>query len=269
MPATIRIVNVNGVETHVLECGSGRTLLFLHSGEGPNTYSSVYLEALSKRFRVIAPWHPGFGPSARPPAFKDPSDLAYFYLDFIEQERLSDILLVGASFGGWIATEIAVRSTIHISALVLIDPFGIRVGEPWVRDIEDMFALSDAQWVDLAFENQTLSILDISAMSDEQLAMLVKSRDSLSFYGWKPYMHNPQLIHWLHRIRISSLLLRGSRDRVVRRECHERFAQLLPMGQMTEVAGAGHYPHIEKPAEVAGQIIRFADINAPAAVAAS
>ena len=267
MATNKRSVIVKGVETQVLEFGSGRPLLFLHSGEGPDTYSSAYLDALSKHFRVIAPWHPGFGTSARPPSFRDPSDLAYFYLDFIEQERLSNLVLVGASFGGWVATEIAVRSTAHISTLVLIDPFGIRVSEPWVRDIEDMFALSDDQWAGLAFEDRTFSIRDIDAMNDDELALLVKGRDALSFYGWKPYMHNPQLIHWLHRIRVPSLLLRGGRDRVVRRDCHEQFGKLLPMGEMIEIDGAGHFPHIEKPLEVAAQIIRFDDLTAESTVA--
>ncbi len=269
MQATNRLVSVNSVETRLLEYGSGQPLLFLHSGEGPDAYASAYLEKLSARFRVIAPWHPGFGPSARPSAFKDPSDLAYFYLDFIEQEHLSNVVLVGASFGGWVATEVAVRSTDSLSALVLIDPFGIRVSEPWIRDIEDMFALSDSQWVDLSFEDPSFAIRDIGVMSDDELTMLVKSRDALSFYGWKPYMHNPQLIHWLHRIRIPALLIRGARDRVVRKECHEKFAKLLPFGRMTEIEGAGHYPHIEKPAEVAGELCAFVQIEASPAAAAN
>ncbi|MFM9967420.1 MAG: alpha/beta fold hydrolase [Burkholderiales bacterium] len=269
MPAITRSVAVNAIEIPLLELGSGRPLLFLHSGEGPDTYSSAYLEGLAKRFRVIAPWHPGFGSTIRPPSFKDPSDLAYFYLDFMEQEGLVNTLLVGASFGGWIATEMAVRSVARIAALVLIDPFGIRVSEPWVRDIEDMFAMSDAQWAQLAFEDSTHSIRDIAAMSDEQVAMLVRGRDALSFYGWKPYMHNPQLIHWLHRIRVPALLMRGARDRVVRKACHERFAQLLPMGQMKEIAGAGHYPHIEKAQDVVDQIISFSDLKLAPATAAN
>ena len=269
MHTSNRSVTVNGVETRVLEFGSGRPLLFLHSGEGPVTYNSAYLEALSKSYRVIAPWHPGFGPSKRPPAFRDPSDIAYFYLDFIEQEQLSNLLLVGASFGGWVATEIAVRSTMNISTLVLIDPFGIRVSEPWIRDIEDMFALSDDQWTDLAFEDRSFAIRDISAMSDDELALLVKGRDALSYYGWKPYMHNPQLINWLHRIRIPSLLLRGVRDRVVRRECHEIFSKLLPMGRMREIVGAGHFPHLEKPMDVTQQIIQFDELITKSAVASN
>ena len=60
---------------------------------------------------MLAPWHPGFGHSERPKAFTKIDDLAYFYLDFAEQCGLNNAVLAGASFGGWIAMEMAVRSS--------------------------------------------------------------------------------------------------------------------------------------------------------------
>jgi len=48
-------------------------------------------------------------------------DLAYFYLDLLETLDLRDVVLVGVSFGGWLAAEIAVKSTERISHLVLAD----------------------------------------------------------------------------------------------------------------------------------------------------
>jgi len=42
-------------------------------------------------------------------------------------------------------------------------------------------------------------------------------REAAVLYGWRPFMHNPSLRHWLHRIKIPTLVLWGERDRIVGR----------------------------------------------------
>ena len=70
---------------------------------GPRSWSNC-----RARFDVIVPEHPGFGESDTPEWLDTVGDLAYFYLDVIEALGL-DVHLCGASLGGWIAAEIAVR----------------------------------------------------------------------------------------------------------------------------------------------------------------
>jgi pimeloyl-ACP methyl ester carboxylesterase len=77
-------------------------------------------------FEVIIPDHPGFRNSDTPDWLKGIGDAAYFYLDFLEQLDLTGIHLVGASLGGWIAAEVALRSCERISTISLIAPFGVR-----------------------------------------------------------------------------------------------------------------------------------------------
>ena len=68
-------------------------------------------------------------------------DLAYFYLDLIDQID-HDTVVVGVSLGAWIAAEIAVKSTRRISHLVLANAVGIKVGGRETRDIADIFAIT-------------------------------------------------------------------------------------------------------------------------------
>jgi pimeloyl-ACP methyl ester carboxylesterase len=113
-------MKVGRVETEVLEEGStGPHVLFLHSSWGPSALSSDYIHLLASKYQVIAPYHPGYGRIARPKNFRDVNDLAYFYLDFLEQRNLTDVILIGASFGGWLASEIAVRSTSRINRMLI------------------------------------------------------------------------------------------------------------------------------------------------------
>ena len=109
---------VAGVELEIEERGHGRPLLFLHAGEGLGA-ERPWLERLSRSHRVIAPSHPGFGGSSLPDWMATVDDLAYLYLDLADKLSLEDAVLVGASFGGWIAAEMLVRSTARFGKVVL------------------------------------------------------------------------------------------------------------------------------------------------------
>ena len=53
-----RTIALAGTTLEVIERGQGRPLLFLHTGEGLAP-ERPWLDLLAKRYRVIAPLHPG------------------------------------------------------------------------------------------------------------------------------------------------------------------------------------------------------------------
>src|SRR5262245_65641789 len=103
-------ITVNGIKVEAIEKGRGRPLLFLHPGIGLDRNAPV-IDRLAENARVIAPSHPGFGGSEQPKSFTTVDDLAYFYLDLLEELDLQNTVLVGVSLGAWIAAEIAVKAT--------------------------------------------------------------------------------------------------------------------------------------------------------------
>jgi pimeloyl-ACP methyl ester carboxylesterase len=96
------------------------------------------LAMLAEGGRLIAPSHPGFGHSERAAAITTVDDLAYFYLDMMDELDLRDTVVVGISLGAWIAAAIAVKSTARMTRLVLGNPVGIKEGDRATRDIRDM-----------------------------------------------------------------------------------------------------------------------------------
>ena len=146
-----------------VERGRGRPLLFLHPGIGIERTAPV-LDFLAQRARVIAPIHPGFGRSDLPKSFTTVDDLAYFYLDLMDALDLRDTAVVGVSFGGWIAAEIAIKTTQRISHLVLANAVGIKVGDRETRDIVDIFAVSDDEFAQLAYFDPSLARRDYKSM---------------------------------------------------------------------------------------------------------
>ena len=140
-----KTISIAGATLELAERGQGRPLLFLHAGEGLAP-ERPWLELLSRRFRVIAPWHPGYGNSPLIDGSGSVDDLAYLYLDLAAPLKLDNALLVGACLGGWVAAEMMVRSTARFSHLVLVDPLGIKIGGREERDIADMHAAYGEGW---------------------------------------------------------------------------------------------------------------------------
>jgi pimeloyl-ACP methyl ester carboxylesterase len=56
------MIAIAGTSLELVERGAGRPLLFLHAGEGLAP-ERPWLDLLARRYRIIAPYHPGWGNS--------------------------------------------------------------------------------------------------------------------------------------------------------------------------------------------------------------
>jgi pimeloyl-ACP methyl ester carboxylesterase len=247
--------SVAGITLEVQERGAGRPILVLH-GPDPLAEDAPVLERLGALGSVIAPSHPGFGGSPRPEGFETVYDLVQLYAALLD-EIGTPAVVVGCSFGGWIAAELALACPHRITALVLVDPLGIRISaDPLTRDIMDFFnthprEIKRRSWHDPA------RAPDYDAMSDAALIRHARSRDALCLYGWDPHMYNPRLHAWLHRIKIPTLVLWGESDAVVTPDYGRAYAAAIPSAAFALIAEAGHHPELEQPAAVAEQVAAF------------
>jgi pimeloyl-ACP methyl ester carboxylesterase len=249
---------IDGIRIETIERGSGRPLLFLHPGIGIAPTAPV-LDRLAQRARLIAPTHPGFGASEQPASFNSIDDLAYFYLDLIDALELTDTIVAGVSLGGWIAAEMAVKSCARLSHLVLANPVGIKVSDRETRDIADIFALTEEQFAELAYFDPTTGKHDYKAMLEADVRVVARNREATARYGWSPYMHDPRLKARLHRIRVPTLLLWGTADRILSQPYGQAYCAAIPGARLAPIERAGHFPHLERPDEFARRIFAFVD----------
>jgi len=192
---------IGDISLETLTAGDGRPLLFLHGGDYFAQHRDFF-ESLARRWRVMAPRHPGFGGSERPDGFRTVHDLAYLYLDLLDRRDLREHL----------------RRT---------------------------------------FFNPARIAPDYSAFSDEEAASIARDRAATALYGWRPYMHNPGLLQWLHRVRVPTLVVWGEKDGIVGPGYGEKLCLSLPDARFELIRQAGHYPQIERPDEVADAVERF------------
>lgn len=255
-------IEVGGIAVDTLIAGNGPPLLFLHGGDYV-MQNRPFLDRLARRFRVVVPRPPGFGNTQRPTWFRSVHDLAYLCLDLIERLELRETTLVGASFGGWVAMELAVRSEARLARLVLIDALGVKFGGREERDIADFHALPADEVLRRQFADPARAVPDYATMNDAELLEAARDREAMVLYGWKPFMHDPALVHWLHRVTRPALVLWGGKDGIVTPSYGERLAAALPNGRFERIAGAAHHPQIEQPEAVAAAIERFCEERRP------
>jgi pimeloyl-ACP methyl ester carboxylesterase len=254
--AALAAITVNGIRVEAVDKGRGRPLLFLHPGIGIAAGAPV-LDRLAEHARVIAPSHPGFGGSDQPKSFTHIDDLAYFYLDLLDELDLKDTIVVGVSLGAWVAAEIAVKSTQRISHLVLANPVGIKVGGRETRDIADIFAITEQELNALAYFDPAIAARDYQAMPEADVRVVARNREASARYGWSPYMHDPKLKGRLHRVRIPTLFLWGTADRILSEAYGRAYCAAVPGARFETIERAGHYPHLEQPEEFARQVFAF------------
>jgi pimeloyl-ACP methyl ester carboxylesterase len=249
------VVDLHGIELELLELGAGPPLLFLH-GAGGAPSDAAFLNLLGRHFHVFVPSHPGFGTSALPEDFDSVDDLAYLYLDLIETLGLSDLVLIGSSFGGWIAAEIAIRCCQQFSRLILVDPIGIKIGDRETRDIADIFSLTpDALRSRLYFNPPQAP--NYAEMSNDELAVIARNQASFALYVWEPYAHNPKLRTWLHRISVPTLLIWGENDGIVSTDYGAGYRDSIPGARLEVIPNAAHLPQIEQPETFVERVLAF------------
>jgi pimeloyl-ACP methyl ester carboxylesterase len=248
---------VNGIDVTVLTAGDGAPLVFFH-GAGTVTGFDALLP-LAERFRLIVPYHPGYGPSADDTSVDSIQDYVLHYLDLFDQLSLEDFVLAGHSMGGLLASWFAVVQAPRIQRLVLVAPLGMRVPE---HPTEDIFAIPDEEL--LSYVAADMSVFEGHVPmppTPEFLADRYRESTSTARMFWNR-AYDLKLPKWLHRLTMPTLLLWGELDRLIPAGQASVWAELIPNAEVRILPGVGHLP-FEESADAAPAVLEFAAEGLP------
>ena len=238
--------------------GDGPPVLVLHHDIGAPERPAFY-DALARDFTVFAPPHPGYDGAPRPAWMRSVRDVAIVYQALLAGHASTrapgTVTLVGLGFGGWIAAEMATMAPRTFRRLVLVGAMGLK---PERGEIADQALLSYIDYVRLGFADQrAFDAVYGAEPPTPRLEQWDLNREMTFRIAWKPYMYNPALPHLLGGVATPALVVWGSEDRIVPRECGERYAKSLASARLEIVDGAGHFVDMEKPDELARLVTRF------------
>lgn len=237
----------SNIELTIAEGGAvgERPVLVLHGGGGPFTVAPIaaHFEPSS---HVLLPTHPGWDGTPRPDGLANIPALAALYLRLLADRGVRDVLVIGSSLGGWVATEMAASDVEHrIGGLVIIDGAGIEVPE---HPVVNFFGLTPRQIAEHSWHNPDRGYIDPSTMPAERVAAQRANMQTMGVYTAEHGMHDPALRARLGVVTIPTLVLWGESDRVFTPGYGRAYAAEFPNSRFELIPEAGHLPQLEQPA---------------------
>ena len=239
-------------------------VLFLHGGDSSCLEWRSVMRKLDGNFDCIAPdWWTG-GWTSRSPitaAVNDgaaPWDCVREHLHAFWKEQLGGrrVHLVGTSMGGAVALDFAAAHPECVDKLVLVDSGGesYAAPPPKIGSFLAPFCPVILRGLAFALELSTDERLRVASLHRREAGWIDAYVAYLGSGGYELQV-GPELIK---RVDKPTLVVWGGDDPVLDPKDAYKFERDLPhcVG-VREVAGCGHSPHVEEPAEVAAHLTSF------------
>jgi pimeloyl-ACP methyl ester carboxylesterase len=252
-------VEINGFSTRIWRKGSGPRLGFL-AGFGGLPRWMPFLDELAQTRTVIVPSLPGFPGGDRGHTVLDSHlDWLLAVREILDQAGLAGADLAGSSVGASLAADVAALWPASVRRLALIAPFGLFDAnnpptDPWAQRGDAVPGLMCADpeiWT-------AMKAMPEGANSIEWPIEQVRANEAAARIFWP--LGNTRIEKRLRLIKAPTLLLWGEHDRVMPRSYAEMFARGISGPTTTKiVAAAGHLAELDKPVEVAREMIAFTE----------
>jgi pimeloyl-ACP methyl ester carboxylesterase len=248
------------VETEIEVSGKGPPLLYLHGpwGLAPDR---GFIARLESSYRVFAPKHPGTSSGDPDAAHRIDTfwDLVVYYGELMDGLGLPSAAIVGHSFGGLVAAEIAATMPARAKRLVLIDPVGLWRDD---RPVKNWMIMPEAARAQALFADaRGEAARRFFAHPEEKdarvasVVALVWAQACTGKYIWP--VPDKGLKHRIHRIAAPTLVIWGKADSIVAPVYAQEFASRIAGSRAELIEDAGHLPHLEKGERVAALVRDF------------
>jgi pimeloyl-ACP methyl ester carboxylesterase len=232
----------------VKTAGSGPPLVYLHAAGGP--IWDPFVEWLCERHTVYAPHHPGTGDTVRESIYAVDSlwDLVLIYDEIFDALDLPTVPVIGTSFGGMMACELAAHRPERISKMVLLDPIGLWRDDapvapymlmPPEKLVATLYKHLDSPPVQAALQMPS---------DPKELAVvtadLVWALGATGKFVWP--IPDKGLKKRMHRIKADTLIVWGEDDALISSVYAKEFAARIAKSRIEIIKDCGHVPQVER-----------------------
>ncbi|HEX4109109.1 MAG TPA: alpha/beta fold hydrolase [Solirubrobacteraceae bacterium] len=263
-PARVRVAGMN---LRVARRGEGRPLLLL-TGIGANLDMWGPFEHLLDGREVIALDAPGTGLSDRPPYPIRMRQLAEVVVGVLDELGVARTDVLGYSFGGLLAQELARRSPERVRRLILCATAqGTFVFPP--RPLPALMLMSPARYYHPALFRLMMPRIaggrtrrDPAQLDNQATARLARPPELIG-YAFQLYAASGfTSLPWLHSLRQPTLIIAGDDDPIIPLANARLMAGLIPDARLRIVKGGGHLLLLDEPGTVIDDIYAFLDDEA-------
>lgn len=248
-----------------VEGGSGKRLVFLHGYPLNHTMWTGVVDALSDGHHVVLLDLPGYGLARDWEVPTTLSGFAESVHETLTRKLPGPFVLVGHSFGGYVALEMYKHHPEQFEGLVLTDTRS----EPDSPDAREKRLATINR---LGDPSQTLEVDETARalvapgtwekggpVVDQIRTMVRDARSSTVIATLQAIADRPDLSPVLPTIGVPTLVIWGEDDRLIPPAQTRAMVERIPGATGVGIPGAGHLPSMESPQAFTKAIIRFED----------
>jgi pimeloyl-ACP methyl ester carboxylesterase len=267
-----KIVSVSGGELEVVERGprSGSPIVLIHCFTCAINYWNGMIPLLAREHRVIAVDLLGHGGSEKPSSGYSVPNQADVIAEVLAKLGVRQAEVVGHSLGGPVAIALAEQSPQLVSSLVAIDS----IPDPSYGDVgslgELLFTpiLGEALWrikpdfsVRDGLEVAFAPGFKVPDEFVEDVKRMTYSAYDDSHDAYDSYSGEKALPQRGAALRLPLLAIMGAEEQIANDPGAALAAYRAAGAETKLIAGAGHSPNVEKPAETAALVLAFGAKN--------
>jgi len=278
----LQTVRIHGHEVGYRMEGEGPAILLIHGIAGSSRAWRDVMPTLAHRYTVIAPDLIGHGQSAKPVGDYSLGAYASGMRDLLGVLGVERATVVGQSFGGGVAMQIAYQHPECCERLVLVDSGGLGREVSWL--LRFMTLPGSEYLMPLLFPSVVRERgNDVSRLLHDRgvrlarigemwraYASLTESANRHSFVRTVRSVIDPggQTVNAMDRLylaaRLPTLIVWGDRDTIIPVSHAYAAHEAIPHSRIEIIEGAGHFPHVEAPERFLEVLVDFLDTTEPA-----
>lgn len=223
---------VGGVETVVYTIGTGPPVVYWHGGG--TWHGFAWAREWADRFKVILPYHPGFGESGDDPEITSMDDYVAHYAELCDAMGLAGFGLVGTSLGGYMAAAFASAYPSRVARLVLVCPAGISSPEFPMPNFRE----TPAEELPRLFVHD---LATIEPFWPDRFNERIGREGQYAAKGFAPSSTSgAKLLRRAKRITMPTLVIWGDQDRVLPSGLAPLWKEAVPHATVRILENAGH-----------------------------
>jgi len=261
-------VTVSGQTMHYLEGGTGPTVVLVHGLGGDRSEWAETMRPLAAHYHIVVPDQLGFGLSDHPLISYSLSQSSDALLGFLSALKIDHAALVGESFGGAIAADLALRHPERVDVLVMIDA-GYGYAIPHVTDPAQLGHVPGTMRLMNPASHDGVRALMALVFTDHSKFITDKNVETelQKFLGGNSYTLDQFFASYLRRddvldgrlgtLQRPVLLVHGREDGITPVALDERFYREIAGSQLLVFEQCGHYPPLEQPERFNAALLDF------------
>lgn len=258
----VRSVEVNALRIAFEETGTGSPLVLVHGALCDGRVWQPQLDALAHEFSVISWDAPGCGQSDDPPeSFRLP-DYADALAGLVAALGLGAAHILGHSFGGALALELARRHPELVATLVLVGGYAGWRGSLPADEVDRRlaFALEAADRLPSRFEPVSMRGLFSERMSPDtaaSLASIMSESRPVATRAMARALAEADLREALPSITVPTLVIHGEADERSPLAVAEALHEGISTSSLVVLPGLGHECYLEDPGRFNAEVRGF------------